>query len=120
MVRLSAGRLGRTLEEQALCFLAGANSIHAGEKLLTRPNPDFEGDGRCCRFLAHPAPAFGMMEGRLAKEKRGGAFPLSSTTRGLIDLTSNDYFGFARELMRSLGRQERGRIAPSHRQFPIL
>lgn len=44
MVRLSAGRLGRSLEEQALCFLAGANSIHSGEKLLTRPNPDFSYD----------------------------------------------------------------------------
>jgi biotin synthase len=28
-----------TLEEQALCFLAGANSIFAGDKLLTTPNP---------------------------------------------------------------------------------
>jgi biotin synthase len=44
MIRLSAGRLERTIEEQALCFLAGANSIHAGEKLLTRPNPSFEKD----------------------------------------------------------------------------
>jgi biotin synthase len=44
MVRLSAGRLGRTMEEQALCFLAGANSIFSGEKLLTRPNPDFDED----------------------------------------------------------------------------
>jgi biotin synthase len=44
MVRLSAGRLGRSYEEQALCFLAGANSIFCGEKLLTRPNPDFDED----------------------------------------------------------------------------
>ncbi len=44
MIRLSAGRLGRSLEEQALCFLAGANSIFSGEKLLTRPNPDFDED----------------------------------------------------------------------------
>jgi len=44
MVRLSAGRLGRSREELALCFLAGANSIHSGEKLLTRPNPDFDED----------------------------------------------------------------------------
>lgn len=44
MVRLSAGRLGRTLEDQALCFLAGANSIFSGEKLLTCPNPDFDED----------------------------------------------------------------------------
>lgn len=44
MVRLSAGRLGCSLEAQALCFLAGANSIFSGEKLLTRPNPDFDED----------------------------------------------------------------------------
>ena len=40
MVRLSAGRIRMNLEEQALCFLAGANSIFAGDKLLTTPNPD--------------------------------------------------------------------------------
>ena len=39
MVRLSAGRVRMTIEEQALCFLAGANSIFAGDKLLTTPNP---------------------------------------------------------------------------------
>ncbi len=37
-VRLSAGRVGRSFQDQALCFLAGANSIHAGDKLLTTPN----------------------------------------------------------------------------------
>lgn len=40
MVRLSAGRVRMTIEEQALCFMAGANSIFAGDKLLTTPNPD--------------------------------------------------------------------------------
>jgi biotin synthase len=40
MVRLSAGRVRMNMEEQALCFLAGANSIFAGDKLLTTPNPD--------------------------------------------------------------------------------
>jgi biotin synthase len=40
MVRLSAGRVRMTMEEHALCFLAGANSIFAGDKLLTTPNPD--------------------------------------------------------------------------------
>jgi biotin synthase len=39
MIRLSAGRVRMSLEEQALCFLAGANSIFAGDKLLTTPNP---------------------------------------------------------------------------------
>lgn len=43
-VRLSAGRLSLTDEAQALCFLAGANSIFMGEKLLTTPNPEAEAD----------------------------------------------------------------------------
>ncbi len=44
MVRLSAGRNDMTYEQQALCFMAGANSIFTGEKLLTTPNPDFDAD----------------------------------------------------------------------------
>lgn len=44
MVRLSAGRKEFSYAEQALCFLAGANSIFAGEKLLTTPNPAFDDD----------------------------------------------------------------------------
>jgi biotin synthase len=43
-VRLSAGRLTMSMEGQALCFLAGANSIFAGDKLLTTPNPEFNQD----------------------------------------------------------------------------
>jgi biotin synthase len=39
-VRLSAGREAMSAETQALCFLAGANSIFYGDKLLTTPNPD--------------------------------------------------------------------------------
>lgn len=44
MVRLSAGRVRMNMEEQALCFLAGANSIFAGDKLLTTPNPGMVAD----------------------------------------------------------------------------
>ena len=44
MVRLSAGRAEMSEELQALCFLAGANSIFYGEKLLTTGNPDVEAD----------------------------------------------------------------------------
>ncbi len=40
MVRLSAGRLGIGAAAQALCFLAGANSIFSGDTLLTAPNPE--------------------------------------------------------------------------------
>jgi len=43
-VRLSAGRLQMNKEAQAMCFLAGANSIFAGDKLLTTPNPAFNED----------------------------------------------------------------------------
>lgn len=44
MVRLSAGRVRMSVEEQALCFLAGANSIFAGDELLTTPNPEVDAD----------------------------------------------------------------------------
>jgi biotin synthase len=58
MVRLSAGRVRMTLEEQALCFLAGANSIFAGDKLLTTPNPQFIEDQQMFQMLQlKPRPA---------------------------------------------------------------
>jgi biotin synthase len=44
MVRLSAGREEMSAETQALCFLAGANSIFYGPKLLTTPNPAADAD----------------------------------------------------------------------------
>lgn len=44
VVRLSAGRNEMSTLEQAFCFMAGANSIFAGEKLLTTPNPAFTDD----------------------------------------------------------------------------
>jgi len=43
-VRLSAGRLEMSVAEQGLCFMAGANSIFAGDKLLTTPNPEYNAD----------------------------------------------------------------------------
>ncbi|MFN3381472.1 MAG: biotin synthase BioB [Runella zeae] len=59
MVRLSAGRVNMSAEEQALCFLAGANSIFAGEKLLTTPNPDIDADAELFQTLnIKPRPAF--------------------------------------------------------------
>jgi biotin synthase len=59
MVRLSAGRLEMPVTEQALCFLAGANSIFAGEKLLTTPNPDVDQDKAMFELLGlHPREAF--------------------------------------------------------------
>jgi len=51
MVRLSAGRTEMNTEEQALCFLAGANSIFAGDKLLTTPNPGVNADKQMFQTL---------------------------------------------------------------------
>ncbi len=58
MVRLSAGRTGMTESDQALCFLAGANSIFAGDKLLTTPNPGVDRDRQLFDHLGlTPKPA---------------------------------------------------------------
>lgn len=50
-LRLSAGRTAMSDELQALCFLAGANSIFFGERLLTTPNPDGDADRRLLKRL---------------------------------------------------------------------
>lgn len=50
-VRLSAGRTEMSQEGQTLCFLAGANSIFAGDKLLTTPNPDVNEDKKLFDLL---------------------------------------------------------------------
>ncbi len=64
MVRLSAGRLSLSDEAQALCFIAGANSIFMGEKLLTTPNPAKSSDER--------------LLGRLGMRLRAGAYAKNS------------------------------------------
>jgi biotin synthase len=59
MVRLSAGRTEMSIAEQALCFMAGANSIFAGDKLLTTPNPEFNQDKMMFELLGlKHKPAF--------------------------------------------------------------
>jgi len=59
MVRLSAGRVRMNVEEQALCFMAGANSIFAGDKLLTTPNPEVNEDQEMFQTLnLKPRKAF--------------------------------------------------------------
>jgi biotin synthase len=50
-VRLAAGRRGLSQEAVTLCFLAGANSIFTGEKLLTTPNPGADADQRLLETL---------------------------------------------------------------------
>lgn len=58
-VRLSAGRLEMSVAEQAMCFMAGANSIFAGDKLLTTGNPAFDADKEMFRVLGlTPREAF--------------------------------------------------------------
>ena len=50
-VRLSAGRTEMSTEAQAMCFMAGASSIFAGEKLLTTPNPGEDKDAEMFSIL---------------------------------------------------------------------
>lgn len=58
-VRLSAGRLELSIAEQGMCFMAGANSIFAGDKLLTTPNPEYNADMEMFRILGlKPKAAF--------------------------------------------------------------
>ncbi|MCD8528718.1 MAG: biotin synthase BioB [Chitinophagales bacterium] len=58
VVRISAGREKMSIEEQALCFMAGANSIFAGNKLLTTPNPEIGTDNFMFNLLGlKPRPA---------------------------------------------------------------
>jgi biotin synthase len=85
VVRLSAGRTKMSMEGQALCFMAGAGSIFAGDKLLTTPNPEFNEDKEMFEILglipkapfaegekpvSHPDP---IIEARKEKEARRAA-----------------------------------------------
>jgi biotin synthase len=59
MIRLSAGRVEMSYEQQALCFLAGANSIFAGERLLTVANTPIDKDEEMFQLLGlKKRPAF--------------------------------------------------------------
>jgi len=55
-VRLSAGRDRMSRELQILCFLAGADSVFFGEKLLTAGNPDEDADAALFRSMGLPTP----------------------------------------------------------------
>lgn len=68
-VRLSAGRLSLSDEAQALCFMAGANSIFMGERLLTTGNPEVDSDRDLferlgLRLQPEPTPAAAAAHGR--------------------------------------------------------
>ncbi|TKY67816.1 Biotin synthase [Spatholobus suberectus] len=67
MVRLSAGRVRFSMPEQALCFLAGANSIFTGEKLLTTPNNDFDADQLMFKVLGLLPKAPSLHEGETSE-----------------------------------------------------
>jgi biotin synthase len=56
-VRLSAGRDRMSRELQVLCFLAGADSVFFGEKLLTAGNPSADADASLFRAMGLPVPA---------------------------------------------------------------
>ncbi len=79
MVRLSAGRLSLSDEAQALCFLAGANSVFLGDRLLTTPNPEADADRRLFHKLgvnlraADQSPSRGHAAPYLANEVPAGA-----------------------------------------------
>ena len=69
MVRLSAGRLEMSSSDQALCFFAGANSIFAGDKLLTTPNPNSKSDQDLFKVLGlRPMAAFAKAEDQAVEE----------------------------------------------------
>jgi len=69
VVRLSAGRTEMSAIDQAFCFMAGANSIFAGDKLLTTPNPAFNEDMEMFEMLGlKPREAF--KNGRPEKTKK--------------------------------------------------
>jgi biotin synthase len=75
-VRLSAGRQGMSDELQTLCFLAGANSIFYGEKLLTTGNPDVERDRRLLvRLGVKPESFLGNNPGTLPAIPEGSQPP---------------------------------------------
>jgi biotin synthase len=85
MVRLSAGRESMSEATQALCFLAGANSIFTGDTLLTAPNAGDDADGALFAKLglkslqgAEPMRANTCREASIAAEKRHHAIAVCS------------------------------------------
>ena len=104
-VRLSAGRLSLTPEAQALCVMAGANSIFSGDRLLTTPNPAVSEDERLMAQAGPPLRGVrravtpleehrAALAEALAARERAGLLRRLHPPRG-IDLVSNDYLGLA-------------------------
>lgn len=71
VVRLSAGRTEMSWEGQALCFMAGAGSIFAGDKLLTTPNPEFNDDMKMFSILGlEPKAAYADVKNKSLQEEK--------------------------------------------------
>jgi biotin synthase len=92
MVRLSAGRRSLTRECAALCFMAGANSIFFGEKLLTTPNPARDEDDLLFRDLGlkaagHPKSTTENQKGPLPA---GRGRPVNGGTKPPLRADSSD------------------------------
>lgn len=95
MVRLSAGRMQMNFSEQGMCFLAGANSIFAGDKLLTTPNNNIDEDSEMFALLGLTSkPAFGGQAPPFTapvtseQQKRGGLNGCSNSSNGHHDNAS--------------------------------
>jgi len=74
-VRLSAGRTQMSQEGQAMCFFVGANSIFAGDKLLTTPNPDVNEDMKLFNALGlTPQKAFKKGDKPVSKPKTAAKY----------------------------------------------
>ena len=100
-VRLSAGRDRMSRELQVLCFLAGANSIFFGDKLLTAPNPSADGDAELFRAMGLPVavrepchePDRSLADARSTSCASQGRYRALPPPAG-IDFSSNDYLGY--------------------------
>ncbi len=93
IVRLSAGRMALSNEAQALCYLAGANSVFLGDKLLTTPEP---GDRRGPPAVRSAGPA---APRGAARRRVGGPWTISNvaSTAALPSWAPRDSVGrFAR------------------------
>jgi biotin synthase len=77
VVRLSAGRTEMSNEGQALCFLSGASSIFAGDKLLTTPNPDINKDMELFSILGL-SPKAPFVDGEQPKTKENSTSCIST------------------------------------------
>ena len=73
MVRLSAGREDMTDELQALCFVAGANSVFSGAQLLTTPNPEQDVDAALFSRLGMSTDAKGGSIGTAVPHAKAGS-----------------------------------------------